>query len=183
MNKALVDNQVRLKQITGWGPFFLFLLHNTEEGLYMTKFAYGNKQIFPSAIQDFLLQTGETNFRNAALISLLIATLLPFFISLYAYKKSYQGSSVIMILILYWILLVNALQHVTGSLIIHSYTPGVITALLLNIPVSTLILYNSSYLFGTKKKIHFLLFPASVVILIFALTIIWGASLVIIQLS
>ena len=179
MNRVLVDNPVRIKQIAGWGPFFLFLLHNTEEGLYMTSFAFRNQQIFPSSIQHFLLQTGEANFRSATLISLIFATLLPFLVSFYAYNKHYRGLSVYMLLILYWILLINSLQHIAGSLILHAYSPGVITALLFNLPVSGLILYNSAWLFGTKRKIHLILLPLSIIFLLLTLSFIWVSALLI----
>jgi hypothetical protein len=66
-------------------------------------------------------------------IALIIATLLLFLIPILAIYKKWDNRILGIVL---GIFLVNAIQHILTTIVLWGYSPGVITALIINLPLS-----------------------------------------------
>ena len=103
-------------------------VHNLEEGLTMSRWYVSNEARLPAT--DFIqISTMQQIFP----IALIIATLLLFIISILAIYKQWDTSILGIVL---GIFLVNAVQHLLITVIFGGYSPGVVTACVLNLPLS-----------------------------------------------
>jgi hypothetical protein len=103
-------------------------IHNLEEAVTMSKWYAANatRLPIPASIQ---VSTMQQIFP----IALIIATLLLFIIPILAIYKKWDHRILGIVL---GIFLVNAVQHILATIIFLGYSPGVITALIINLPLS-----------------------------------------------
>ena len=103
-------------------------IHNLEEGLTMSKWYESNLNKLP--ISEYI---EISTIQHIFTIALIIATLLLFLIPILAVCKKWD----IRILgIVLGVFLVNAIQHLLTTIVFLGYSPGVITALIINLPLS-----------------------------------------------
>ena len=107
-------------------------IHNLEEAITMSKWYELNvtKLPMPEFIQ---ISTVQQIFP----IALIIGTLLLFLIPILAIHKKWDIRILGIVLGIY---LVNAIQHILVTIAFGGYSPGVITAILINLPLSIFII-------------------------------------------
>ncbi|MEJ7822651.1 MAG: HXXEE domain-containing protein [Chitinophagaceae bacterium] len=119
-------------------------IHNLEEALTMPHWIEQHKNILP--LTSFItIQTIQQSFP----IALILATILPILIGIFSIIKKWDTRIFAIIL---GIFLVNALQHIALTIIFKQYTPGCITAFLINLPLAVFIL---KYLFNKSLLKNF----------------------------
>jgi hypothetical protein len=103
-------------------------IHNLEEALTMSKWYVSNETKLP--ITEYItISTVQHIFP----IALIIATLLLLLIPILAIYKKWDNRILGIVL---GIFLVNAIQHILVTIVFWGYSPGVITALVINLPLS-----------------------------------------------
>ena len=103
-------------------------IHNLEEALTMSKWYVSNETKLP--ITEYItISTVQHIFP----IALIIATLLLLLIPILAIYKKWDNRILGIVL---GIFLVNAIQHILVTIVFWGYSPGVITALIINLPLS-----------------------------------------------
>ena len=103
-------------------------IHNLEEALTMSKWYVSNETKLP--ITEYItISTVQHIFP----IALVIATLLLLLIPILAIYKKWDNRILGIVL---GIFLVNAIQHILVTIVFLGYSPGVITALIINLPLS-----------------------------------------------
>ncbi|MDR2962502.1 MAG: HXXEE domain-containing protein [Bacteroidales bacterium] len=107
-------------------------IHNVEEFLTMPQWIGAHESQLP-----FNQIIPLANLQQSFPIGLLIVTLLLIIIPLLAIRRKWDNRVLGVVL---GIFLVNAVQHIAVSLALRTYSPGVITALLINLPLSIAIL-------------------------------------------
>lgn len=112
-------------------PLFL-LVHNLEEALLMPRFLPLDPARFPAALRPLVPDVRYAQFLPA----LVIFTLLPFIVAAVG-KLDVRGSrSVFILLVIQAVMLVNVASHLGSAFLLGGYSPGLVTALLLNLPFS-----------------------------------------------
>ena len=102
-------------------------IHNLEEALTMAKWLGSNKTKFP------LTLIPVSTFQRSFSIGLIIVTLVLALIPILAIYKKWDSR---ILGIGLGIFLVNAIQHILNTIVFWDYSPGIITALIINIPLS-----------------------------------------------
>ena len=103
-------------------------IHNLEEALTVSKWYESNVTNLP--ITEYVqISTIQQIFP----IALIIATLLLFLIPILAIYKKWD---IRLLGIVSGIFLVNAIQHILTTVVFWGYSPGVITAFIINLPLS-----------------------------------------------
>jgi len=103
-------------------------IHNFEEAFTMSKWYVLNEEKIPIT-QYIPISTIQQIFP----IALIIATLLLFLIPILAIYKKWDNR---ILGIVSGIFLVNAIQHILTTIVFLGYSPGVITASIINLPLS-----------------------------------------------
>ena len=103
-------------------------IHNLEEALTVSKWYESNASRLP--ITEYIqISTIQQIFP----IALIIATLLLFLIPILAIYKKWDNRLLGIVL---GIFLVNAIQHILTTIVFGGYSPGVVTAIIINLPLS-----------------------------------------------
>ena len=117
---------------------FAFVIHNIEEAIWLPSWSKHAKK-FHKAV-------GFNEFVFAVLIITILGVLLTFLNSIYDNKimnSLYLGYVGMMVL--------NAIfPHLVATIVLRRYAPGLITAITLNVPIGSYILYES------MKKLEFI---------------------------
>ena len=146
-------------------------IHNLEEALTMSRWYESNEAKLPT-IGYIQVSTIQQIFP----IALTIATLLLFLIPIWAIYKKWD----IRILgIVLGIFLVNAIQHVLTTIVFGGYSPGVITALILNLPLSVFMIRQLFKNHLLKNFSWFHIFAYGVIGFIISITAIWVLTIAI----
>lgn len=103
-------------------------IHNLEEALFVKSWLLSHNSNIP-----LLNKIATDNAIRSFPVALIIVTVLILLFAILAIWKKWDNR---FLLILLGIFLINAVQHIVASLYLLSYTPGVITALFLNLPLS-----------------------------------------------
>jgi len=140
-------------------------IHNLEEALTMSKWYESIETKLP--ITEFIqISTIQQIFP----IALIIATLLLFLIPILAIYKKWDNRFFGIVL---GIFLVNAIQHILTTAVFWGYSPGVITALIINLPLSVFMirqLFKNNLL---KNFSWFHIFAYGIVGFIVSISVIW----------
>jgi heme/copper-type cytochrome/quinol oxidase subunit 4 len=116
-----------------------FAVHNSEEA-----FAAGRLLTFMQSYAPAFVRGFYAGITIAELqINLIILTALGFAVSMAAASSRGSSASVFAMLVLAAVLALNALLHVGFSIGTRSYMPGVMTALLITLPLSLLLLVKA----------------------------------------
>lgn len=106
-------------------------LHNVEEAIWLP----------PFRAQHGWNSITATQFRLAALL----VALLAFAVTCAATQNPRSRAASFLFYAFCWIMLLNALWHVTASIYFRAYAPGFVTAVILLLPVTL-------YLIGTRQR-------------------------------
>jgi len=131
-----------LKRLFWFIPGILSI-HNLEEALTMPQWMSAHLPMLRTAIPFFdHLQFSTTQLY----ISLIFVTLIPFLVTYFCLRGERTIQKISILLILQAIIFWNALMpHIGGLFVLGMYNPGMITAVLLNVPFSI-------YLFRKVKQ-------------------------------
>ena len=144
-------------------------IHNLEEALTMSKWYELNEGKLP--ITEYVqISTIQQIFP----IALIIATLLLLMISILTVYKKWDFRILGIVL---GIFLVNAIQHIMVTIVFRGYSPGVITALIINLPLSIFMIRKlfKNNLLKNFSWIH--IFVYGVVGFIICISVIWVLSI------
>jgi hypothetical protein len=122
-----------------WGLPFVFLLHNIEEAIWM----YGFLPVDPARLPLVLRPYAPNISYRSFLLVLAIVTALPFGVASAASLDRDRGWGTYVLLAFAAAFLLNVLSHVGSALLFRGYTPGLVTALLLNLPVTVYTLHRA----------------------------------------
>jgi hypothetical protein len=146
-------------------------IHNLEEVLTMSKWYESNVTKLP--ITKYIqISTIQQIFP----VALIIATLLLFLIPILAIYRKWDNRILGIVL---GACLVNAIQHILTTIVSWGYSPGVITALIINLPLSIFMirqLFKNNLL---KNFSWFHIFVYGVILLIIALSAVWSLTMLI----
>lgn len=118
-------------------PIFI-TIHNIEEALFMPAMIEARKTAFPKAFSEWLSPVASA---RQMFIGLLIVTVIPYLIAWNAdWESGLRGK---MLLCLQAAMFINVLAHVGMTIFIGGYAPGVVTAVLLNLPLSLYLFHRA----------------------------------------
>jgi len=143
-------------------------IHNLEEALTMSKWYEANYTKLP-IIEFIQISTIQQIFP----LALIIATLLLFIIPIFAIYKKWDNRILGIVL---GIFLVNAIQHILITIIFWGYSPGIISALIINLPLSIFMIQQlfKNNLLKNFSWVH--IFVYGVIGFIITISAIWGLT-------
>ncbi len=114
-----------------WLVPILITIHNVEEALFMPAMIEARNAALPKGLSGWIAPM--TSARQL-LIGLLIVTVIPYLIAWKAdWERGLKGK---MLLCVQAAMLINVLAHLGMTIFIGGYSPGVVTAVLFNLPFS-----------------------------------------------
>jgi len=150
-------------------------IHNLEEFLTMSKWLGLNESWLP--VTKFIqVSTLQQSFP----IGIIIVTLLLFIIPILAICKNWDNR---VLGIVSGIFLVNAIEHILATIIFLDYSPGVITALIINLPLSVFMI-RRLFKYNLLKNFSWVhIFAYGIIGFIVSISVIWVLTLSIIFLK
>ena len=162
MSESITKYKINFKLLV-WLLFIVFLIHNLEELLSVSNWLKENINTIPSFLNSKIAIVIHYKFNIFIVIALSLATLLPFIICIWANKTNNQQLTIFLLLTIAWVMMLNAFQHIFNTLIMNEYTPGLITALLINLPFSIYFIHRLKMEKVITKKKLFLYLPIGLV--------------------
>lgn len=126
----------------------------------MRKWMIENIQGLPEQLRYLLSENVTTDlYQNNFIIALCLVTSGSWVIAFFAYRKKFKGCVVTMMVLISCFLVLNTIQHLSLSIFLQAYTPGVYTAIMFNLPVNYLFLRKliADSIIGKKQLIVFFL--------------------------
>ena len=166
MNRFLdaLDRSLTFKQLLWLVPFVL-ALHNAEEALTMPRWVMGNLPLIKSRLPAWI----EIQFTpTQLLLSLVLATVVPFIVTLVCIDGERKSKKLFLLMLLQMIIFINVfIPHITASIQMRQYNPGVVTAVCFNLPFSLYFFrraYREEYIaprgFASLILVAVVLYPA-----------------------
>jgi len=146
-------------------------IHNLEETLTMSKWYASNTTKLP--ITDYI---SVSTIQQIFPVSMIIVTLLLFLIPILAIYRKWDNRILGIVLGAY---LVNAIQHFLTAIVSCGYSPGVITALIINLPLSVFLIRQVFKNNLLKNFTWVNIFVYGAVLLIIALAVVWSLTMLI----
>jgi len=137
-------------------PIFL-TIHNLEEAVVMPAFIEQRNAGLPVAWRGIIPPINYKQF----LIALFILTVIPYLIALLWPGRAW---AVYLLVGLQVVMLINVLAHVLMALFFRGYTPGLVTALLINLPFSLYLLRRALYERWVSKRAVVWMFPSGLLL-------------------
>ena len=109
----------------------LLLLHNLEEALFMRGVLPRAAALVPPALRDVVPAVTYPQF----LVALAAVTAVPLVVALAGELRG-PGPATVFLLFVQAVLLVNVLSHVAAAALLGGYSPGLATAVAVNLPFS-----------------------------------------------
>jgi hypothetical protein len=136
-------------------------IHNTEEAIAFPAYLPLVRGRVPPSIESLMAGVDASSLR----VALLWATLIPLLILIWVTWRPESRAARWAALVVQTVVVINVVSHVVvATFIMHGYSPGVLSALLINAPLSV-------YLFRRARREHWLptvawrsLVPAALVI-------------------
>jgi len=120
-------------------------LHNLEEAVLMRGLLPLDPARLPEPLRGIVPHVTYPRFA----VALLVVTVIPFAIAVAGHLRRSGGATVFLLLATQAVLLLNVLSHIGSAILLRGYSPGLVTALLVNLPVSV-------YLFRRAAREHWL---------------------------
>lgn len=132
MTGRLEDNGTKSLRTLLWCIPFFTAVHNAEEALTMPSWIELHLVLLRSKFFFFHYLTFST---EQLYISLLLVTIVPLIITAFALKRELTKNSVMLLLTLQSVIGWNAVvPHAAGTVLLGMYNPGLVTAVVINIP-------------------------------------------------
>lgn len=124
-----------------WLLPLVLALHNLEEGAFFPRYVPRVLGMLPAVARDWIGPVGSQQMTAA----LVLATIIPLGLCLWALARPASRTALWLVLAMWATLLLNVAWHVTAAAALFGgYAPGVITAVLLNLPLSLVVLKRAS---------------------------------------
>jgi hypothetical protein len=117
-----------------WSVPAALLLHNVEEALMLPRYAARVLALLPGTLRDRIRSI------DYVYVALVVATTIPIILALLARRRTGGNWPTYGILLVAAIVLVNVLWHLAAAALLGGYTPGLVTAVAVNLPVMTRVL-------------------------------------------
>ena len=140
-------------------PVFI-TIHNLEEGLFMPPFLQTRNSSIPSGLRSLLPPITYRQF----LIALIIMTVPPYLIAWLGKLKCEHSVDVYLLLGLQVVMLYNVLAHVAMAAVMGGYAPGVVTALIINLPFSVYLMRRALKERWVPRRVLVSLFPIGLIV-------------------
>jgi hypothetical protein len=137
-------------------PIFL-TIHNLEEAIVMPAFLEKRNRAVRGALSDVLPPVNYRQFLTA----LLIITVIPYLVTLLWLKR---GWATYLLIALQVVMLINVFAHVMMAIFLRGYAPGLLTALLINLPFSLYLLKRAVAEGWVTKRSVIWMFPLGLLI-------------------
>jgi uncharacterized protein with HXXEE motif len=142
-----------------WLLPLVLALHNFEEGVFFPRYLPRVLGRLPAGARDWI---GPVTTREMG-AALVLATVIPLGFSLWAAARPTSRAALWLVLVMWSTLLLNALWHMAAALVLFGgYAPGVVTAVLLNLPISILVLRRAVAEQWLSRRSSWALVPAAV---------------------
>ena len=115
-----------------WLVPLLFALHNLEEGALMQRYLPAAQAAMPARLKRIV---GLCNYRQFVAL-LVFITLIPFAIAAAADLSRLGSIAGYALLALQATMLLNVASHIGAAFVLRGYGPGLVTAILVNLPFS-----------------------------------------------
>jgi hypothetical protein len=122
-----------------WLIPFLFLVHNVEEAIFMRETLDQVRTGMPKFLRILIPPVSYEQF----LVSLVLVTVVVFFFAFVGQLDRERGWGVYALLVVQAVLFLNVFAHLTTLIFVGSYTAGLGTALLINLPFSVYIFWRA----------------------------------------
>ncbi|HEX8174841.1 MAG TPA: HXXEE domain-containing protein [Pyrinomonadaceae bacterium] len=137
-------------------PVFL-TIHNLEEALTMPAFIEKRNASVPGGLRQIIPPVTYRQFLTA----LIIITIIPYLVALVWLGREWAAYLLVGLQV---VLLINVFAHSLMAISLGGYTPGLITALLINLPFSLYLLRRAVYERWMSKKAVAWMFPLGLLI-------------------
>jgi hypothetical protein len=143
-----------------WLVPVVITIHNLEEAIFMPAFLQTRNSSIPSFLRELLPPLTYAQF----LAPLILVTAIPYLIAGLT-KLDRDGSPGINLLLgVQVVMLINVLAHTAMAVVMWGYAPGLITALLINLPFSLYLLHRATREQWVSRRVLVLLLPIGVLI-------------------
>lgn len=137
-----------------------FALHNSEEAIAAPRMLAMMQARGPSLLRSFYAGIEVSELR----VSLFILTALGLFLALMAARNEESTSGAYIMLVFAALIGLNALMHIALAVTFRTYMPGLITAILLTLPLSLLVLAHGFRERWVSMRAYWSIIPAAVVV-------------------
>lgn len=137
-------------------PVFL-TIHNLEEAVAMPAFIERRNASVPGPLREIIPPVTYKQF----LIALIIITVIPYLVALFWLGRRWAA---LLLSGLQVVMLINVFAHVLMALFLRGYAPGIVTALLINLPFSLLLLRRALDERWVSRRALALMFPAGLLL-------------------
>ncbi|HKT59147.1 MAG TPA: HXXEE domain-containing protein [Gemmatimonadales bacterium] len=144
-----------------WLVPILLALHNTEEALFFPRYLPFVLYRLPAAWQALIapLTTGQVGG------ALAVVTGVAFIVTWWAFQRPDSAVALWLVLLIQATVLLNALWHLAAAVVLFGgYAPGLVTALLLNLPFSVYLLRRAGRERWLERRALWALAPAAIVL-------------------
>jgi Protein of unknown function with HXXEE motif len=122
-----------------WGLPVAVLLHNAEEAAMVARYLPIVRARLPAAVQEM------TPAAEELYVALVVVTAIPAALALLARWPATSRLAVYGLLVVAAVLLVNVVWHLGAAVWLGGYAPGVVTAVVINLPVAAVALSRSRH--------------------------------------
>ena len=137
-----------------------FALHNSEEAIAAPRMLAMMQSRGPSLLRAFYSGIEVAELR----VSLFILTALGLFLALMAARNEASTSGAYMMLVFAALIGLNALMHIALAVTFRTYMPGLITAIVLTLPLSLFVLSRGFRERWVSTRAYWSIIPAAVVV-------------------
>jgi Protein of unknown function with HXXEE motif len=135
-----------------WLVPVLLTIHNLEEAVAMPAFIEKRNASVPGSLRDIVPPVTYKQF----LIALAIITVIPYLVALLWLGRRW---AVYLLVGFQVVMLINVFAHTLMAIFLRGYTPGLVTALLINLPFSLYLLRRAVIEKWMSKRAVALMFP------------------------
>jgi Protein of unknown function with HXXEE motif len=122
-----------------WGVPVAILLHNIEEAVTVPLYLPRVRALAPAAVRSAIPDV------QVFYVALVVVTAIPFGMALLAHRSASRGWATYGLLVVTAVMLVNVASHIGAAIWLGGYSPGVATAILVNLPVMSVALSQSRH--------------------------------------
>ena len=140
-------------------PVFV-TVHNLEEALFMPAFLETRNSSIPVFLRSLLPPITYRQF----LIALIIVTAMPYLIAWFGNLEGEGSGGAHVLLGLQIVMLYNVLAHAMMAVLLGGYAPGLVTAVVFNLPISVYLLRRALRERWISRRAIMLLLPAGLII-------------------
>lgn len=137
-------------------PIFL-TIHNLEEALFMPAFIEKRNASVPGRLRELIPPVTYKQF----LVSLIIITVIPYLVALFWLSRPW---AMYLLVGLQVVMLLNVCAHTLMGLLLRGYAPGLVTALVINLPFSLYLMKRAMSEQWMSRKALALMFPIGLLI-------------------